>query len=306
MIPEFPKFKAVELSDRDDVEKITHKHPPYSDFNFVSMWSWDIKGEMLISLLNENLVVRFTDYITGKPFYSFLGTNKVNETAQELIELSHKEGLKTELKLVPEETIKEINSSLFKASEERDHFDYIYSIPELKDMAGGKFARKRNQVSVFIKNHPEAHAETLDLKNKSIQGEIVNLSFEWMKKKKEQEGIFESHEEVAVSRLLLAVDACNLVGVGVFMKEKMIGFIIDELAQGENVVAHGSKTDKTYVGVNSFLIKKNAEALSLLNKLIFNYEQDLGMENLRDAKTRFRPTHFLKKYKLTPLYDKVL
>jgi len=48
MLPEFPKFKGIELSDKEDVEKITHKYPSYSDFNFVSMWSWDIKGEMQI------------------------------------------------------------------------------------------------------------------------------------------------------------------------------------------------------------------------------------------------------------------
>lgn len=35
MLPEFPKMKSIELSDREDVEKITKKYPPYSDFNFV-------------------------------------------------------------------------------------------------------------------------------------------------------------------------------------------------------------------------------------------------------------------------------
>src|SRR3989344_9175835 len=98
MIPKFPQFKNLELSDKKDVEKFTSQFPPYSDFNFVSMWSWDVKGEMRLSTLNDNLVVRFTDYLTGKPFYSFLGNNKVNETAQTLINLSKKEGLKPELR----------------------------------------------------------------------------------------------------------------------------------------------------------------------------------------------------------------
>jgi hypothetical protein len=29
MLPEFPKMKSIELSDREDVEKITKKYPPY-------------------------------------------------------------------------------------------------------------------------------------------------------------------------------------------------------------------------------------------------------------------------------------
>ena len=57
MIPEFPKFKNLELSDKNDIEKFTSKFLPYSDFSFVSMWSWDIKGEMRIAQLNGNLVV---------------------------------------------------------------------------------------------------------------------------------------------------------------------------------------------------------------------------------------------------------
>lgn len=73
MIPEFPQFKVLELSDKGDIEVFTKKFPPYSDFNFVSMWSWDIKGDMRISQLNDNLVVRFTDYLTGNPFFSFFG-----------------------------------------------------------------------------------------------------------------------------------------------------------------------------------------------------------------------------------------
>jgi hypothetical protein len=54
MLPEFPKFKSIEISDKEDVEKITKKYPPYSDFNFVSMWSWDIKGDMRVSTFAIN------------------------------------------------------------------------------------------------------------------------------------------------------------------------------------------------------------------------------------------------------------
>lgn len=73
MIPEFPQFKLIELSDKGSVEKVTQKYLPYSDFDFISMWCWNIKGKIKISKLNNNLVVRFTDYLSGNPFFSFLG-----------------------------------------------------------------------------------------------------------------------------------------------------------------------------------------------------------------------------------------
>src|SRR5688572_28215219 len=122
MIPEFPHFKKLELKDKEDVEKFTSKFSPYSDFNFVSMWSWDIRGKMGLSMLYGNLVVRFTDYLTGEPFYSFLGNHKANETAAELMNLSQKEGLPLKLQLIPEESVQKINQEKFYIIENRNHF----------------------------------------------------------------------------------------------------------------------------------------------------------------------------------------
>ncbi len=82
MIPQFPDFKHVEVDDREAVEAHTHRYEPYSDFNFTSLWAWDTSGERMISELNGNLVVRFTDYSTHEPFLSFLGDSQTEHTAK--------------------------------------------------------------------------------------------------------------------------------------------------------------------------------------------------------------------------------
>lgn len=299
MIPDFPDFKKLELVDKEEIEKFTSNFLPYSDFNFVSMWSWNIKDEIRISQLYGNLIVRFTDYITGEQVYSFLGNKNLNETVEELLNLSKKEGLKLVLKLVPEASIAGLDEKRFKIKEDRDHFDYIYHIDDLKNMEGGKFAKKRNQVATFLKNYPSAEARLIDLKDINVQGSVINLSIEWLKLKIEKEKVFESHEEVAINRLLLATNVAELIGVGIFVDGNLAAFLISELTESGYVVAHASKVNKAFVGINSFLLKKNAEILASFRKEFFNYEQDLGLENLRDAKMRFRPNSFLKKYQLT-------
>ena len=80
----FPNFKLLELTDCEAVLSITSKLPPYSDFNFVSIWSWNLYDKIMISQLNGNLVVKFTDYITGESFYSFIGNTEVEKTTKEL------------------------------------------------------------------------------------------------------------------------------------------------------------------------------------------------------------------------------
>ena len=136
MIPEFPEFKKLELSDKEDVEVFTKKFPPYSDFNFVSMWSWDIKGEMRLSQLNNNLVVRFTDYLTGDPFFSFLGDNEVNDTIKKLLEFSKSEGLRIKLKLIPECSIKNADITKYNIKEDEDNSDYIYNVQLISEYKG--------------------------------------------------------------------------------------------------------------------------------------------------------------------------
>jgi hypothetical protein len=299
MIPEFPQFKKLELTDKEDVEKFTSKFPPYSDFNFVSMWSWDTKEGMRLSVLNNNLIVRFTDYITEEFFYSFLGDNEVNDTVEKLFELSKQEGLELKLKLVPEDSLKGLDLNKFKAEEDRDNFDYILSILELKNLAGGKLAKKRNQVANFLRTYTHADARIIDLKDDHIKKSIQQIFQGWLEMKINVDAGFESHEEVAVNRLFLGVDVFNLAGVGIFIGNKLVAFLVNELIEGNYAVGHASKIDKGMVGVNSFLMRENASFLSSFGKEFFNYEQDLGMDNLRDAKMRFRPSFFLKKYILT-------
>ena len=70
-LPKFPLFKNLELSDYANVLSFTKGFPPYSDFDFGSMYSWNFAESMLISNLYGNLVVRFADYVSGNHFFTF-------------------------------------------------------------------------------------------------------------------------------------------------------------------------------------------------------------------------------------------
>ncbi len=300
MIPKFPEFKILELSDKEEVEKFTLKYPPYSDYNFLGTWSWDIRGEMKISQLNENYVIRFINYLTGVPFYTFLGGNKINETIKELLDLSIKENLRPELKLIPEQFTKDINTTIYNIVEDRDNFDYIFNISELKDYAGQKFSKKRNRFSAFVKNYPNAEARVISLQDTAIQSAIINLYDKWFQAKMKVDISYETHKEIIViKKLMSAKDVGNLFAMGVFLDEKMLAFSIDEIMPSEYVVSHVVKCDHDFAGAHEFLIKKISELLFSKNKNLLNQEQDLGIDSMREAKMRFRPCFFLKKYTIS-------
>jgi len=299
-LPEFPEFKKLELSDKADIEKITSKYPPYSDFNFVSMWSWDIKGDMRICALNGNLVVRFTDYVTGIPFYSFLGDNEVNDTAEELIELSKKEGLKPELKLIPEIVATRLDPR-FKVAEDRDNFDYIYEIPILAELSGNAFQTQRNLINQFTRLYKNLAIKVVNLSEIYHKNNIMLLFNQWIENKDScflVEGC--ENEFLALKRLLLIDDypKFNLTCFEISVKEKLVGFIINEKV-GEYDIVHFEKADISFKGSYQLLMQKNSKILNQLNIKFLNFEQDLGSSALRFTKMKFRPVFFLKKYLIT-------
>ena len=68
MITNFPNFKKLGLEDKPLIESFVKRYLPYSDFNFVSLWSYDTDNSYEISYLNKNLVIKQDDYITNEPF----------------------------------------------------------------------------------------------------------------------------------------------------------------------------------------------------------------------------------------------
>lgn len=300
MIPTFPDFKLIELSDKSDVEKFTSKFPPYSDFNFISMWSWNLIDEIALSQLNGNLVVRFTDYVTNNPFYSFLGDQKVDDTTKRLLDFSIKSGLPPILRLIPEISLKDIDRNKFSVEEDRNHFDYIYNVEELSQNPGSKFMKKRNHVNNFLNTFPNATEKIISLRDKDIVDSVLKLFHKWHSIKIQKEEDSRLHDIAAMKRLLEGVEAFNLVTVGVFVGGELVALFINELIDSEYVLAHMMKADTSVAAsVYAFLMKKNAEVLSSFNRKFFNYEQDLGLDNLRIAKSRFNPAFFLKKYTLS-------
>ena len=129
MLPTFPNCKKISLEDKKNVETYLSNFPPYSDFNFLSMWSYNTQNDVEIATLHNNLVVRLRDYITQEPFYYFLGNNNVSESIEILLAHSEKEHLMPKLKLVPEESIRKDLGKLdkYNITQDRDHFDYILS-----------------------------------------------------------------------------------------------------------------------------------------------------------------------------------
>jgi hypothetical protein len=305
MIPVFPNFKKIDISDKKDIEEYTNKFKPYSDFNFTSLWSWDISNERMVSKLNDNLIVRFTDYETCEPFFSFLGNNDLSNTALELIHFAENSGVSPVLRFISEEIASSLETLDFFVEEDKDNFDYIFSTSEISELKGFKFKKKRHSADRFFRNNPNAIFEVKEISNPELHSKIVSVFEQWAEKKRidKNDNDFEN-EKSAMSRVLQIQDNQNIIVSCIFVESYLVAFSIDEILPMHYSISHFLKADNLNYGVCDFLNKKIAQYLLSKDVLFWSWEQDLGIENLKKSKMSYRPGNFLKKYRVSLINKK--
>jgi uncharacterized protein len=296
-LPLFPQFEKIHIASQKTIMMYVNQFVPYSDFNFVSLFSYDVENDVIVSNLNGNLVVRFRDYITGEPFYSFLGNHTVAGTIEMLLDLSLQEELNPVLKLIPSIVV-EADAQLgevFHIVEQRDEFDYILSSKNLRELSGMKFTSHRKLINRFHRRYPHFHIEDLDLCSPEIKDQVINLFVAWEKHKGKSREDTE-HELTAIMRLLAHADTFSLLSFGVYLDAELVGFLIADLDHPTYTQVHFAKSNPLYTQIYYVLLHYLGRKLEGSSHELINIEQDLGIPGLRFAKEHWNPVHYLKKY----------
>lgn len=298
MIPQFPANKLLEVTDKKDLSKILLQYDAYSDFNFVSLWSYNTAEDLQISQLFGNLVVRFKDYLSDRYFYSFIGNNETIKTTAILLKKASVEDIEQVLKLIPEQNLKtnEKIPSIFKVIEDRNNFDYILSLKEIAALEGPQYRHQRKEITRFFRNYPNAKIKQINLQEKSIQQQILNLFSTWAKLKEKTDT---AAEIIAIKRTMNYSDILDIFALALYIGNEMIGFSITDIASNEYVEAHFLKYHPSYTGVKHLLHNYLAKTLLPKGFTYINLEQDLGIHGLRDAKLACKPIKYLKKYTIS-------
>lgn len=296
-MPIFPEFKKVDLTNAHIINAYTDQYAPYSDFNFLSLWSWDTNSERKFSILHDNLVVKFTDYSTREPFLSFLGTNQANETAWTLIEYSAENGLPTFLSLIPEVTARALEKD-FIVTEDQENNDYIFSTEAISEYQGNQYKKKRQLANRFFNAHPHVLAIEELATDETAHVKLFELLRSWRDLKiAEEKDLDLLNEQTAIIRALKAADNEHKLLLSTLrLDERIIAFSIDEILPDGYAISHFLKTNHVYTGVTEYFNQKLAKLLLSKGVTRWNWEQDLGLESLRNAKLGYRPVDHLRKF----------
>jgi uncharacterized protein len=304
MISEFPKFKKLKIEDKEQYNKLLKNLPPYSDHHFTGLWTYNTEGNVEVCTINHNIALKTFDYLTQEPFITFIGTHKINETITDLLEFCKTINIRPLLKHVPEISILphiETLSKTFSIKEDRDNFDYILSVASMTTLTNKELHSIRKHVRTFAENHPSPEIKKLDISEKLVQEDILEVFSHWQKHRNKTDAEVET-EHIALKRAFEYAKYFNFVTIGMFMGTKMIAYTINEPIENHFYVGHFGKALPSYLGLSQVLEVETAKVMKTLGCEFMNFEQDLGFPGLRTNKMSWHPVAFLKKYIVEPLH----
>lgn len=298
MIPEFPDFKKLELTDEKEIKKFNELFLPYSDMVFTNLWSWDIYHKVILSKLHNNLVIVLNDDFSDDSFVTFIGKNNIKETAKQLIEFSSHHYHKPYLKFINEEMVKLIGDTQdFEIKEDENAHNYIYSVSHLANMNTWPRSTCAKNIRRFINKYPHYAIKVFSVNDVSFEHHK-----EVFKKWSHHKGVvhyFDLNEYKAFERLL-GIHNKNIKIMSLYVDEVLVGFTIYEIVSHQYALSHFIKADISFdVAIYDVLSWEEAKLLEKNGVEYDNWEQDLGLAGLRKAKMKYKPSFFLKQFILS-------
>lgn len=292
MIPYFPHFTKLDLDHKVEIEQIVANFPPYSDFNFVSLFCWNTDGNTEVSRIGNGLVIKLKDYTSDDVTYSLIISGSDARRNLDIV-LSHV----NKLSLVPEYTILSLqNHDNLILSEEPYNHDYVYRVDRLARLDGSSYKKKRNKVHQFQNDLGEVvntsfYTSLPDGIELDIEGLLVQWCFENDILYKDQ-----SDEIAAIKTALANIEVFDLILTTLRVNGKLKGFSLNQKLLDGNAICHFEKTIKAHNNIGTYLVNKVANFLRDEGCAYVNWEQDLGLNGLRNLKQSYNTYFYLKKY----------
>ena len=181
----------------------------------------------------------------------------------------------------------------YSVSEDRDNFDYLYSLGDLVNLTGRKLHKKKNMLNIFIRNN-ECQAKPL---LEEYRDDALQILERW---NDQHDG---PNDFSAAREALEKMWPLQLCGGIFYIEGRPAAYCLgEELALGRSFVIHFEKAvlGEDFKGIYQYINQAFASILPEKYETV-NREQDLGNPGLRHAKTSYRPVDFVKKYKVKTL-----
>ncbi len=300
-VPSFPKFRPFTTEDKQWYIPYYSQFEPYADFAFGNLLIWlNFNDDLKVSELNNNLIFTFTNSLTdGSLTMTVLGVDDIDGTLRKLFT----SGICKELSFVPAVTYEGINEKhSFSIEEERDSFDYILETNRMAKMLGSESRKLRRIVRTSIREY----GDTIILRELEMNDDTINFMINnlhtWDKAFTLTKNDVDLQEVKALNTSLDISREIDNRNFSIYIDGKLEGFILYQVPPQEGfVILNHIKTSYNFRYIFDFMLFAFAARVTQSGIKYINFEQDLGLEGLRDHKLGLKPIGFLKKYSIKPL-----
>lgn len=275
-----------------------------SEFSFTNLFMWRKGYDIKYVILDDMLCImpkhadgpRSATFPIG--FIADDGSEKdIKGAIEKLLAYFEENGMVPLIRLYDERTVKKLTDTFpgkFIITEDRNSFDYVYSIEELTNLSGKRFHAKKNHVNKFRKLYPDFKYERMTPDNAS---ECLALFDSWRENKDFEIDGFDEERE-AIVELLSNWKNLDITGGCLRVDGKMVAFSLGEPLKDDAVVIHLEHADTSYNGSFAMMNQQFLENEWQDYKYV-NREEDMGLPGMRRAKESYRPVFMVKKYVAT-------
>lgn len=179
-------------------------------------------------------------------------------------------------------------------SPNRESFDYIYGGEDLRELAGRRYANKRNHINAFLKEHGDYSYTPITEDGLPSCTAYID---EWFQQHKPSRYLRSERE--ATLDLLDHHSALGLQGAIIKIGGKIEALTIGESLNNTTAVIHIEKANANLRGLYQ-VINRDFCRRQWPDKTYINREEDLGVEGLKEAKLSYYPSMMLEKYQAVP------
>lgn len=279
-IPDFPESSELEPLMREELDpRLKAAGQGISEFTFANLYLFRAVHNYRVSTLDGGVLITGND--SGNTFFMRPGALPGAEDLKRLF------GFFSFMKCAAAGQARALEAMGYKAEEDRDNFDYVYSREDLSRLSGRKFHRKKNLVNLFEGTYTYEAKPLLT----EYLPDAMKVLEEW-RSDAPSEGDY-----LAAREALLKCDELALCGGIYYVEGAPAAFTLGEELKPDTFVVHFEKGLGRYKGLLQF-VNRSFSAILPEKYVYINREQDLGDPGLRKSKESWRPVGFVKKFKI--------
>ena len=300
---ELSQAKPLEIGDKAVFDKFFQKYPPeLSEFTFTNLFMWRNSYNFLFIESNEHLILFSREFFKkqkptsprNKDILFFLppvGPRPV-ETMIEIFE-SFSE---SEFHRVPREIVEKISDHKKSSSldleiiEDRNNWDYVYEVENLKTLPGNRYRQNRR----WLKKFTDTYRYDFQIISEEEIEKVKKLQIDWWSIRGGEEDTALEEEQNAIYEALDNFTTLKFKGALLCIDDKCAAYTFGEMLNPDTLVIHIEKAHKEFEGayqaINNLFLKNCCEDVIYVNR-----EQDLGIPGLKRAKESYKPHHMVEK-----------